>query len=153
MTRPVLTAIRALLKFKDFTTISEIASTAGLSRKVVLETINRNGQFVWRDRRNGHITKVDPQAKLRTQLWESGKFYAEDTFGAWSVEGRSLKFTGNDELRERLKEQRTVGALGDNYPVEVVLDTPANRAALETVGLRPWSEAIIDDRLWQEPAA
>lgn len=151
--KPVLATIRALLKFKDHTTISEIASTAGLSRKVVLETINRNGQFVWRNRKNGHITRVDPQSALRKQLWESGRFYSEDTFGAWSVEGHSLKFTGNDELREQLRQTRTVGALGDNYPVEVVLDTPENRAALEAAGLRPWSDAIIDDRLWQEPAA
>ena len=70
MTMPVLATIRALLKFKDHTTIAEIASTSGLSRKVVLETINRNGQFVWRNRKNGHITKVDPQSALRKQLWE-----------------------------------------------------------------------------------
>lgn len=150
---PVLDTIRAILKFKDHTTISEIASTAGLPRKVVLETINRNGQFVWRDRKNGHITRVDPQSALRDQLWKSGEFYREGTYGAWSIEGHCLKFEGNADLRERLKATRTVGALGDNYPVEVVLDTPENRAAIEAAGLRPWSEAIIDDRLWQEPAA
>lgn len=149
---PVLDTIRSLLNVKDHTTISEIASTSGLPRKVVLETINRNGQFVWRYRKNGHITKVDPQSALRDQLWKSGKFYRQDTFGAWSVEGHCLKFEGNADLREQLRQTRTVGALGDNYPVEVVLDTPENRAALEAAGLRPWSDAVIDDRLWQEPA-
>lgn len=153
MSMPVLATIRALLKFKDHTTISEIASTAGLSRKLVLETINRNGQFVWRNRKNGHITRVDPQSALRKQLWESGKFYAEDTFGAWSVEGHSLKFTGNADLREQLQQTRCVGGLGDNYDIKIVLDTPENRAALEAAGLRPWSEAIIDDRLWMESEA
>lgn len=34
-----------------------------------------------------------------------------------------------------------------------VLDTHGNRAALEAAGLRPWSEAIIDDRLWMESEA
>lgn len=153
MTPPILYTIRAILKFKDFTTIAEIASTSGLPRKVVLETINRNGQFVWRDRRNGRITKVDTTSPLRKQLWESGRFYSEDTFGAWSVEGHSLKFHGNDELRDRLQVTRCVGALGDNYDVQIIPDTPENRAALDAAGLRPWSEAVIDDRLWDEPAA
>lgn len=152
MNLPILYTIRQLLKFKDDTTISEIASTAGLSRKLVLETINRNGHFVWRNRKNGHITKVDPQSTLREQLWESGKFYREGTFGAWSVEGHCLNFEGNDELRESLKEKRIVGTLVEHWPVDVVLDTPENRAALEAAGLRPWSEAVIDDRLWAEPS-
>jgi len=152
MTRPVLDTIRALLKFKDFTTISEIASTAGLPRKVVLETINRNGQFVWRDRKNGRITRVDPKSSLREQLWKSGKFYSEGTYGAWSVEGHCLKFEGNDEIRDRLKQKRTIETLVEHWPVEVVLDTPENRTALEAAGLRPWAEAVIDDRLWIEPS-
>lgn len=153
MSMPVLATIRALLKFKDHTTISEIASTAGLPRKVVLETINRNGQFVWRNRKNGHITKVDPQSALREQLWKSGKFYRQDTFGAWSVEGHCLTFEGNADLREQLQQTRCVGALGDNYDIKVILDTPENRAAVEAAGLRLWSDVVIDDRLWQEPAA
>ena len=150
---PVLDALRALLRFKDFTSISEVAATAGLPRKRVLETINRNGAFVWRDRKTGRITKVDPQSTLRTQLWESGRFYREDTYGAWSVEGRSLNFHGNDELRERIQTKVRVGALGDSWDQPIILDTPENRATLADAGLRPWSEAVIDDRLWQEDAA
>lgn len=148
--RPILSAIRALLEFKDFTSISEIASTSGLSRRRVLETVNRNGEFVWRNRKNGHITKVDPQSALRKQLWESGKFYRTGTYGAWSVEGHCLEFQDNNELRKRLQETRCVGAIGDNYHIRVIIDTPENRSAVEAAGLSPWSEATIDDRLWQE---
>lgn len=152
MERPVLDTIRALLKFKDFTTIQEIASTAGLPRKQVLETINRNGHFVWRDRSNGRITRVDPREKLRKQLWESGKFYRPGTYGAWSVEGHCIEFHGNEELRSKLLETRRVGAFGDSYDQKVIIDTPENRAAVEAAGLRDWSEAVIDDSLWQEAA-
>jgi hypothetical protein len=150
---PVLDTIRALLKFKNFTTISEIASMAGIPRKKVLEVINQNDEFVWRNRKNGRITRVDPRTTLSEQLWKSGGFYREGTFGAWSVEGRCLNFEGNADLRAHLKERRTVGALGDNWPVEVVLDTVENRAVIEGAGLRPWSEAVIDDRLWVEDAS
>lgn len=59
-------------------------------------------------------------------------------------------FEGNTELRERLQDTRTVGALGDNYETKIVIDTPEHRKALEDAGLRPWSEAVIDDRLWKE---
>lgn len=123
---------------------------AGLPRKQVLETINRNGQFVYRMRKNGHITKVDPQSPLREQLWKSGKFYKVGTYGAWSVEGNCLEFEGNQELRERLIETRRIGALGDSWDTKIVIDTPENRAVLEEAGLRPWSEAMIDDSLWSE---
>jgi hypothetical protein len=147
---PILHTIRELLKFKDYTTISEIASTAGLPRKQVLETINRNGHFVWRERKNGHITKVDPQASLREHLWKSGRYYRKGTYGAWGVEGHCLEFEGNQELRERLIETRRIGGFGDSYDTKIVIDTPENRAALEETGLRPWEEAVIDDSLWAE---
>jgi len=151
--RPILETLRAVLKFKATATIAEVASMAGVPRRQVLDIINRNGTLVWRNRDNGKISRVDPRSVLRDQLWKSGKFYAEDTYGAWSVEGQSLKFEGNPELREKLQERRTVGALGDNYPVSVIIDTPENRAVIEAAGLRPWAEAVIDDSLWQEDAA
>lgn len=150
--RPILDAIRSLLKFKDHTTIAEIANIAAVPKKRVLEIVNANGPYVWRIKSNGHITRVDPQTPLREQLWTSGKYWRESTYGAWSVEGQSLDFNGNEDLKERLKIKRTVGALGDNYEVDIVLDTPDNRSAVEVAGLRPWSEAVIDDRLWKETA-
>lgn len=150
--RPVLDAARSLLKFKDFTTIAEIATIAALPRKSVLDVLNANGSYVLRHKSNGRITKLIPREVLRRALWESGKFYREDTYGAWSVEGNCLAFEGNADLREHLQEGRWVGALGDNYETKIVIDTPGNRKALEDAGLRPWSEAVIDDRLWKEPA-
>ncbi len=146
----VLETIRELLKFKNSTTIAEIASYAGLPRKKVLEIINANGQFVWRNRKNGHITKVDPTTKLKEELWESGKYYRFGTFGAWSVEGHCIEFKQNDELRKKLEQTRCVGALGDNWNIQVIYDTPENVSAVEAAGLKNWETVDINDRLWKE---
>lgn len=152
MERPVLDAIRAVLKFKDKATISEIARYAELRQRHVLDVINANGSMVWRDRKTGHVTKVDPRVVLRKQLVESDAYYFPDTYGAWSVEGRCLRFKGHGDLRERLCESRLVGALGDCWNEKHVIDTPENRAALEADGLKLWSEDEADERLWVEPA-
>ena len=106
--------------------------------------------MVWRIRKNGHITKVDPAGVLRCQLMESDQFYFPDTYGAWSVEGHCLRFKGHDELRAQLQRGVTVGALGDNWSEKHVMDTPEHRAALEAAGLRLWSEDEVDERLWKE---
>ena len=152
MDRPVLDAIRAVLKFKDKATISEIARYSELRQRHVLDVINANGSMVWRDRKTGHVTKVDPRGILRKQLVESDAYYFPETYGAWSVEGNSLRFKGHDDLRARLCERRLVGAIGDNWTIEQVIDTPENRAALEAEGLKLWSEDEADERLWVEPA-
>ena len=64
-TRPVLDAIRAVLKFKDHATIAEVAKFADMRPRQVLGVINANGNMVWRNRKNGHITKVAPSDVLR----------------------------------------------------------------------------------------
>ena len=152
MDKPILETIRALLKLRTDTSMAEIASMAGVPKRKVLDTILANGSLVWTNKKTGRVAKVDTTSSLRKQLWESGAFYRKGTYGAWSIEGHCIEFHGNDDLRERLKDTRTVGGLGDNYPVEIILDTPENRAAVETAGLRPWDEAVIDDRLWKEEA-
>ena len=152
MDRPVLDAIRAVLKFKDKATISEIARYSELRQRHVLDVINANGSMVWRDRKTGHVTKVDPRGVLRKQLVESDAYYFPDTYGAWSVEGHSLRFKGHDDLRARLCERRLVGGIGDCWTIEPVIDTPENRASLEADGLKLWSEDEADERLWVEPA-
>lgn len=148
--RPVLDAIRAILKFKDSATITEIARFADLKPRHILDVINANGSMVWRNRKTGHITKVDPRAVHRKQLVESDRYYFQDTYGAWSVEGRCLRFKGHEDLRAALAETRLVGALGDCWNEQHVIDTPENRVALETAGLKLWSEDEADERLWRE---
>ena len=149
--RPVLDAIRAILKFKDHATITEIAKMAEMKQRGVLNVLNANGTMVWRNRKTGHITKVDPRGVHRKKLVESDRYYFPDTYGAWSVEGHCLRFKGYDDLRAKLSESRIVGAIGDNWKVEHVIDTPENRAALEAAGLKLWSENEADERLWTEP--
>ena len=147
---PILDAIRAVLKFKDHATIADIAKYTGLSQRHVLDVVNRNGDMVWRNRKNGHITKVDPRGVLRKRLLESDHYYFPDIYGAWSKEGNCLRFKGNDELRRRLSDERVIGGIGDSWSISVVIDTPENRRALEAGGLTLWDESEADERLWQE---
>ncbi|NTG00083.1 hypothetical protein G6L30_08110 [Agrobacterium rhizogenes] len=153
MSSPVLDTIRALLKFKAFTTIAEIASMAGLKRVDVLNVVNANLDLIKRDAKRGRIIGLDLQGPLRKQLWDSGKFWKQGTYGAWSHEGDSIILADcQKELADRLTKQQVVGAFGDSYYVGVIHLTPANIAAVEAEGIRPWSEAVIDDRLWKEQA-
>ena len=153
MERPVLDAIRAILKFKDHATITEIAKMAEMKQRDVLDVLNANGSMIWRNRKNGHITKVDPRGVHRKNLVESDRYYFPDTYGAWSVEGHCLRFKGHDDLRAKLSESRIVGTIGDNWEVKHVIDTPENRAALEEAGLKLWAESEADERLWKEPVS
>lgn len=148
--KPVLNTIRELLKFKDSTTISEISKYTKIPQEKVLGILNKNGEMVWRNRKNGRITKVDPRSVLRAQLRESDKYYWRDSYGAWSVEGYELVFNGHPEIKEELKTKCLVGALGDCWKEDHVLDTPENREFLESSGLKLWSETEVDDRLWEE---
>ena len=150
--KTVLTTILEILKFKNFTTIGEIAKISGLRQAHVLRVLNRNISYVIRDPTNGHIRDLSHKSTLRTQLWNSGRYYSEDVYGMFSKEGDALNFAGNDELRGRLSESKVVGAFGDSGTQTVIIDTPENRKAIEDAGLRPWSEVVIDDRLWEEPA-
>lgn len=150
--KPVLDAIRSILRFRDDTSIPEIATMAGVPRRHVLDTINANGHMVWRNKKTGRVARVDTTTPLRKQLWESGEFYRQGTYGAWSVEGHCLEFTGHEGLRNEIASRRTIGGLGDSSTIRIVEDTPENRAALESAGMRPWDEAVIDDRLWSEAA-
>ena len=151
--KPVLEAVRAILKFKDSASIAEIAKYCGVKDRVVLDVLNKNGEMVWRNRKTGRITRVDPRAILRKRLAESNAYYFPDTYGAWSIEGKCLRFRGHDEVRAKLLRRVTVGALGDCWSEEHVLDTPENRAELEADGLMLWSESEVDDRLWSEDFA
>jgi len=146
--RPVLETIRALLKFKDGTTIAEVAATAGLKRSLVLSVINKNGHMVWRNRATGQITRVDPAGVFRDRLREAGAFFWVAEFDYGNQKG--LMFKGHDELRERMKTKTWGGGIGDSYAYEYVPDTPDNRAALIADGCLDGEEMIFDDKDWQE---
>lgn len=153
MSTPILDTIRAILKFKAFTTIAEISSMAGVKRLDVLNVVNANLDLIKRDVKRGRIIGLDLQNPLRKQLWDSGKFWKQDTYGAWSVEGQCIILADcQTELAGRLAKQQIVGGFGDSYYVGVIHLTPENIEAVEAEGIRPWSEAVIDDRLWKEEA-
>lgn len=148
MNKVVLAAARQLLSFKDNTTYSEIASVAGVPRNRALEVLNRNGHMVYRHRKTGKITRIDTHSAMSKRLWESGKFYRESQYDWGSRTG--YVFHGNDELREALQVDTYGGGLGDSYAFSFIPATPENRQAIEAAGLRPWSEAVIDDSDWKE---
>ena len=83
----VLQTIRELLKFKDYTTITEIAKFSGIPNAKVLKIINDNGKFVYRTRSNGRITKVDTYTELRKIEWNRGVWYKQESYVAWAHEG------------------------------------------------------------------
>lgn len=154
MSQPVLSTIRELLKFKQFTTINEIASMAGLKRMSVLSVVNENLSLIKRDVKRGRIIGVDLRSPLIKHEWDSGKYWREGTYGAWSVEGKCIELADcMAELKERLKASQIVGAFGDSYYVDVIHLTPENVKAVEDEGIKPWSTVVIDDRLWKEVSA
>lgn len=150
--RPILEAIRALLKFRDTTTIGEIAKMAGVKDRAVLDVINANEGMVWRYRKTGKIMSVDPRGVLNKRLWEGGKYFKAHDLGddqdPRRDRGGYLDFKGHDAFRTAKQER---AALTYGYR-DIVRDTPENRAALIAAGCQPWTEIVIDDRLWQEPA-
>lgn len=150
MSTPVLDTILELLEFKNGCTIAEIASTAGMRKIDVLKIVNQNGVFVNRNRKTGKIHSLELHKQLRDQLWSSGKFYRIESYGAWSHEGDQIIFTGNADLRERLLRGHITGGLGDSWEIKVIEATPENIKTVEAEGIRPWSEAVIDNRLWRE---
>lgn len=154
MSQPVLETIRALLKFKSYTTINEIASMANMKRIDVLSVVNDNLAFLRRDQKHGRIMGVDLRSPLIKQEWESGNYWKKGTYGAWCAEGDCIELADcRSELKKKIASQQIVGGLGDSYYVSVIHLTPENIAAVEAEGIRPWSEVVIDDRLWKEVTA
>ena len=147
----ILQTIGDLLKFKDYTTIAEVAKFSGLTQSKVLKVINDNGWAVYRNRKNGRITKVDTKTKLYKEEWESGVWYKKESYGAWSHEG--YKLVVHDSVKNKFEELvsgRWTGGIGDSWKVEHIEDTPDNRKILEEAGLQDWSTLVVDDRLWTE---
>lgn len=146
----VLAAIKLLLQVDGKATRASIKQIAPhLSHRHIAETIAANAEHISMDKRKA-ITRVNPALTLKTRLWESGQFYHVGTYGAWSVEGYCLKLHGRKDLFEKLATSHVTGALGDSWHEKHILDTIENRAALEAEGIKPWTEAVIDDRLWIE---
>lgn len=146
--KPILAAIREILKFKDHTTIGEIAKITGKKQADVLKVLNVNGHMVLRYRSNGHITGVNPRIYLQEKLRKEGAFFWVTDYDYGSTKG--LAFEKHDELREKLQVETYGGGIGDSYPYKYVPDTPENRAALVKDGCLHASDMVIDDRLWQE---
>ena len=147
----ILETIREILKFKDYATISEISKLSGIPQAEVLKIINKNSAYVWRNRKNGRITKVDPRTQLIKDLWDSGEYYRIDSYGAWSTEGYKIKVTKDQEEKiSHLTAKRVVGVIGDSWYITLVEATEDNIKEVELLGFTNWDKRVIDDRLWIE---
>lgn len=147
--RPVLNALREILKFKDYATVSEVAKFTGLRYAEALRRINKNGSMVWRGRQTGRITRVDPREILREKLWKAGAYYIKTTHDYGATHG--LDFVGHDEIRKRLMTKTWGGGFGDSYQYGYIPDTPENRVILEQDGCVSSDDIVLDDSLWVEP--
>ena len=147
----ILETIREILKFKDYATISEISKISGIPQAQVLKIINDNGAYVWRNRKNGRITKVDPRSKLVKNLWNSGEYYNIVSYGAWSHEGYRIEVPkGQEEKISHLSVKQATGAIGDSWYLDIVEATDENIKEVESLGFTNWDKRVIDDRLWTE---
>ena len=147
----ILQTIRDLLKFKDYTTITEVAKFSGLTQSKVLKVINDNGWAVYRNRKNGRITKVDPRSKLVENLWNSGEYYNIVSYGDWAHEGYRIEVPKcQEEKISHLSVKQVTGALGDSWYITLVKATDENIKEVESLGFTNWDKRVIDDRLWVE---
>lgn len=146
--RPVLDAIRALLKFKDYATIAEIAKMSGKTQRQVLDVLNTNGQFVHRYRATGRIARVDPREQLRAKLRKQGHFWWVEEYDYGHTKG--LRFENHPELWDEMTKSATGGFIGDSYGYRYVPITDENITKLRAAGMVPFEEVVIDDRLWTE---
>ena len=147
----ILETIREILKFKDYATISEVSKISGIPQAQVLKILNDNGPYVWRNRKNGRITRVDPRSKLVENLWNSGEYYKIVSYGAWSHEGYEIKVPEDKkEVISHLTERQILGAIGDSWCLDIVEATEENIKEVESLGFINWDKKVIDDRLWTE---
>ena len=141
MTRPILTAIQQLLQLKPKKGVSyqEVASLLGVKRQAVVNCILLNKRLVTLDD-SGRIKAAHARLVPTNEIRASGRvFWREDKFyGTWTLE-----FNGNPEA-DKLRQREWVGALGDCQQMNIVRDTPANEAALQALGLVPWSQFDFD---------
>lgn len=146
----VLEAIRLLIKCEGYATRSSIHQIAPhLSHRHIAETIVANSGVLHRDNKRRITGEAVRQAR-RKQLRESGGYYWVDTYGLFSNEGECFKFNGNEALARSLEEEIWIGSIGDAQKTRVIQKTDENEAAILTHGLKPFSEAVIDDSQWAE---
>ena len=147
----ILQTIREILKFKDYATISEISKLSGIPQAQVLTIINKNGPYVWRNRKNGRITKVDPRSKLVENLWNSGEYYRVVSYGAWVHEGYKIEVPKDQEEKiSHLTVKQVTGGIGDSWYLTLVEANDKNIKEVESLGFTNWDKRVIDDRLWTE---
>ena len=149
--KPVLRALQSLLRFKDNTTIAEIAGIAELPKAKVLDVINTNRDMLTIDRKTGKILAENLAANLRLKMYGEGLTYQlrDENYGA----DKSLQFAGHEEFRKTHMLNTWAGGLGDCYAVSYVPATPENIAALEAEGcifINSVSYTLTADKLWKE---
>ena len=142
----ILETIRAILKFKDDTTIAEIAGIAEVRKAYVLAVLNDNDALVIRDRKTGKITGERAREAMRLKMYGEGKWFqtCKENYGCINA----LKFEGHEELKAKFRTTGWEGGFGDCREITFIPDTPEVRAALAAEGCI--ANPLFTDHLWRE---
>jgi hypothetical protein len=145
---------REVLRFKNHTTIIELARLTGLKQLWILKVLNHNHGMVYRHLKNGHITRVERDNVVGSELaklaYTRGLTFRETTgnYGAAKIlETASTKV-------EHLKVTQCWGGMGDSQTVSVLNDAPATREALRALDITLAAEfdykTLSEYRSWVE---
>ncbi|VVC05163.1 Uncharacterised protein [uncultured archaeon] len=150
--KPILEAIREVLKFKEYTTVSEISKLTGISALKILQVLNHNEAYLQKNSKNGRIIGVDSENTLKQKSLAmavyNGKYYTveDGNYGIW----HNLKFNRHEKIRSEIEIEDWEGGYGDALHVKRVSDIPENRAKLEADGCHDSKGIVFDDSLWEE---
>ena len=145
--KPIFYTIQQLLKFKNFTTLSEISKISGIKQQKVLEVINTNGHGVYRLDKNGRITKIS-FSNTRNSMWEGGNYYKIREDSLYSRKHFDIVTKLHSDLYNKLKSDYIDGYYGQHTVTDIKY-TDENLNIILEYGLKPWFPPT-DYELWKE---
>ena len=128
----VYCTIQQLIRVQGYASLSSIAKCSGFSQKTVLEVLDRNIRLI--QRKGSRITGafLEDVHPAIAEARASGKVFWQENINFGRA--TSLEWKNNLEA-DKLRKPYCCGGFGDSYMIQVVLDTPENRAALEALGM------------------
>ena len=140
--KPIRDAIFALLQLKSPVNYTEVASLLKIDKKKVLDVILTNKRFLVIDKK-GKIERFTTTEEYRSilaanEIAKGTVYYLADiNYGCDKC--IQLSSIGEDKVKD-LIEPYICGGIGDNYTINVILDSPENRKEMSKRGF-----TLIDD--------
>jgi hypothetical protein len=143
-TDPIYLALRNLLEIKKAVSYFEVATVAGVKRKVALETIVANKHLLVMDDK-GRVTRFVADKTLRERktaiAYASGEVYETHLVNY----GSDSAIRVADAFKEKIKDLETpycVGGLGDNYMTRYIVVSEKTCDEMRKRGFVPYNEYI-----------